>query len=109
MKVLFADSSKDLGGGERWLLDVAAGLIERGHTVWVAGRTGSPLLREAARAGAGEVAAPFAHDLDPATIRILSEFLGRERPTVMVAQIQRAHRLCALAARLGPRVPLVLR
>src|SRR5947199_96323 len=42
MKILFANSMKGLGGGERWLLDTATGMRARGHAVWVAARRGAP-------------------------------------------------------------------
>ncbi|MBI5835867.1 MAG: glycosyltransferase [Candidatus Eisenbacteria bacterium] len=109
MKILFCNSMKGLGGGERWLLDSAAGLLRRGHQVWVSGRAGGPVLARAAQAGARTLPAPFAGDLDLATVAVLGRFQARESPDVVVAQIQRAHRLCALAAPAGGGVPLVLR
>ncbi|HVP39509.1 MAG TPA: glycosyltransferase [Candidatus Saccharimonadales bacterium] len=109
MKILFANSMKGLGGGERWLLDTAAGLLRRGHQVWVSGRPGAPLLESAAGLGAHALPAPYAGDLDPATLGVLRGFAARHAPDVTVAQIQRAHRLCAVATRLGARMRLVLR
>jgi glycosyltransferase involved in cell wall biosynthesis len=109
VKIVFANSMKGLGGGERWLLNAARGLGERGHRVWVSGRSGAPLLDRAAALGTGVLPAPYAGDVDPATVRALRGFFEREAPDVVVAQIQRAHRLCAVASLLGPRVRLALR
>ena len=109
MRLLFANSMKGLGGGERWLLDVAGGLRDRGHEIWVSGRTGAPLVAEARRRGFQTLPAPYANDFDPATLAVLSDFYSRRRPDLVVAQIQRAHRVCAVAAEIGPRVRLALR
>ncbi len=109
MKLLFVNSMKGMGGGERWLLDCAGGLRGRGHTCLVAGRTGSPLLERAAAAGLGVIPAPFTHDLDPRTILRLRKAYRAERPDLVIAQIQRAHRLAVVASALGARAPVLLR
>lgn len=109
MRILFANSMKGLGGGERWLLDTASGLKGRGHEVWLAARPASPLLESAHTAGLAVLEVPFRHDLDPASILALRRHNLAERPEVVVAQIQRAHRLAALASAAGPRIPMVVR
>lgn len=46
MKILQISSAKSLGGGERHLVDLVKGLIERGHELHVVVRPGSPLIAE---------------------------------------------------------------
>lgn len=43
MNILQISSADSIGGGERHLIDLAAGLVDRGHEVTVAVRPGSPL------------------------------------------------------------------
>lgn len=109
MKLMFVNSMKGMGGGERWLLDCAGGLQSRGHECMVAGRAGSPLLARAAALGLRGIPSHFASDLDPGTMLRLREANSIETPDLVIVQIQRAHRLAVLASALGPKAPVLLR
>ena len=96
------------GGGERWVVNTAAGLSERGHQVTVAGRRGSLLLWEAAARGLDVL--PF--NLTPFN-RLpkafsLARFLKQYKADVVIC-MSRELSVAGLAARWGGKPAVVRR
>lgn len=112
-RFVFVSSLRSYGGGERWMLDTAAGLIERGHEVKVVSRPGSALSHKAPARGIPWVPVEMRGDVDPLAITRLAVEFGRFRPHVICPNLDREIRLCAAANALvritGRRAALIPR
>ena len=71
-RIAFVSSLMNYGGGERWMLDTAYGLLERGHDVIVVSRPGSALSYKAPVMGIPWVSVQMRGDVDPLAIMRLS-------------------------------------
>lgn len=101
MRVMFVNSMRALGGGERWLLEVTDGLAARGHDVSVAARTGSALAGNARASGHRVLELPMRGDADVDSIIRLAWWLRHHRVEILNVNIQRGVRLGCAAARLA--------
>lgn len=90
-----------MGGGERWLLETAGGLRERGHAVSVVARTGSALADRASSEGHTLLTISMRGDLDVASILGLSRWLRTVGAQVVSVNIERAVRIGCAAAKLA--------
>ena len=104
MRICFVNSLRTFGGGERWLLEAAEGLVSRGHTVTVAARVESALAARARLAGYDTLELPMRGDGDPTSILPLAGWFRSTRCDVASVNVQRAVRVGAIAARIA-RVP----
>ena len=109
MRVAFVNSMRSMGGGERWLLETAGGLRDRGHDVAVAARAESVLAGRAADAGHRLLRIPMRGDLDVGSILSLARWLKRVRADVVSVNIERAVRIGCAAARLAGAPAIVER
>lgn len=101
--VMFASSILRYGGGERWMLDAAAGLMERGYRVLLVSRPGSVLEGRAKAAGIECASVQMRGDLDPAAVVALARMIRSFRPDVVCPNLDREIRLCGLAILLAGR------
>ena len=101
MRVAFVNSMRSMGGGERWLMETAGGLRERGHRVAIAARAGSALADRAGCAGHVVLTLPMRGDLDIESILRLARWLRRLDTEVVSVNIERAVRIGCAAARLA--------
>lgn len=101
MRVLFVNSMRGFGGGERWVLETAAGLARRGHDVGLAVRRGSELAGRAGRLGLPCRAFAMRGDVDPGSIVGLARWARALQAGVVSVNIKRAVRLACCAARLA--------
>jgi glycosyltransferase involved in cell wall biosynthesis len=91
-----------MGGGERWVLEVAGALAARGHHVGVAARTSGALAAAAASAGHAVLELPMRGDADLFSVARLAAWLRAERAELVSVNVQRAVRIgCAAAAAAG--------
>jgi glycosyltransferase involved in cell wall biosynthesis len=109
VRVLFVNSMRSLGGGEQWLLEAAAGLASRGHTVSVAARPGSALASHSRRDGHRVLELPMRGDADVDSILRLARWIDTNRVDILSVNVQRAVRLGCAAAHLSGRPPVVER
>lgn len=109
MRVVFVNSMRSMGGGERWLLEAAEGLRDRGHEVAVAARTGSVLAERSAGGGHRLLRIPMRGDLDAGSIFRLARWLRQLRADVVSVNIERAVRIGCAAARLAGSPAIVER
>jgi glycosyltransferase involved in cell wall biosynthesis len=109
VRVLFVNSMRSLGGGEQWLLEVAAGLAARGHDIAVAARPGSALAARSREDGHGVLELPMRGDADVDSIARLARWIRRHGVDVMSVNVQRAVRVGCAAALLAGRPPVVER
>jgi glycosyltransferase involved in cell wall biosynthesis len=110
VNVLFYNPNRTqgFGGIEHWMLDVAAGLIDRGHGAVVYGRRSAGWLREAAARNLPRVAGFFGVDFHPLALGWLCAAMRRHAVDVVFAKGKKGARLAAAAARLIGRGRVVL-
>ncbi|MDX9942344.1 MAG: glycosyltransferase [Bacteroidales bacterium] len=110
MRILFIRviGRKKFGGGERWVVNAAAALRDRGHKVFVAGGKGGVLLNEAEAKRLDTL--PFTSNLFnlPVKAFALSRFLRREKIDLLVC-MGRELTLAGLAARWGGKPAIIRR
>ena len=110
MNVLFHNGNRSaaFGGIEHWMLDVAAGLGERGHRTVLYGRWRAGWLAEGARRGLTCVRGFMGVDFHPLAIAWLYTALRRHRIDVVFVKGKKGARSAAVAARLAGRGAVVL-
>jgi glycosyltransferase involved in cell wall biosynthesis len=102
LTLLIVNSIRAYGGGEKWALQTARGLAERGHRVAFACREGSELgERVRGTVGLELFSVPMPHDLSLPAVARLALLARSLRPDVLLCCNQRALRLGAPAARLA--------
>lgn len=109
MNVLFINSigKNKFGGGEKWMVNAAKGLTERGHNVVMASRKNSRLLKYAAEKGVHTEVMTIRGDFSPlATLKIAS-WMKQHETDVLICNLNKDVRVAGLAARLVGR-PVVL-
>jgi len=99
MNVLIINSAKEWGGTEKWAVNTAIGLAQRGHTVFFGCRG---TLYEKKFAGSTVTIAkfPFANNIDVVSIVLLRSFMRKHRIDVVMPTKQREYFLAGLAAQL---------
>lgn len=109
MNILFINSigKSKFGGGERWMLHAAAGLMQRGHNVFVAGKRGGKFLREAAQRKLPVATLSIYTDFSPIATARVAAFLVRHSIEIVVCNLNKDVRVAGLAARLV-RTPVVI-
>jgi len=90
MRILQVSSARNLGGGETHVIQLVEKLRERGRTVIVAGRPGSPLH--------AEIELPFLNSADFLSALRLRKILKSERIEVVHAHVARDYTVVAAAA-----------
>jgi glycosyltransferase involved in cell wall biosynthesis len=98
VRLLIVNSMRAFGGGERWALEAAVGLSERGHEVALAVRRGGELGARASRLGFSCRGFAMRGDVDPGSILGLTRWMRAIRPDVICVGIKRAVRLGCAAA-----------
>jgi glycosyltransferase involved in cell wall biosynthesis len=104
-RILFVSSLRRYGGGERWMLDTAAGLRERGHDVRLVARPGSVLGARAPVRRIPLISVEMRGDVDPIAIAQLAGVVRRFQPHVVCPNRDREIRLAAAAIRASRALP----
>jgi glycosyltransferase involved in cell wall biosynthesis len=103
MNLLFLDSieKETYGGMEEWIRLSAAGLASKGHSITVAGRTGSEYLRRVSGDGNGlkTLGLRISGDFNPITIARLKKYLQVNDIDIITVNFNKDLRLGGLAAR----------
>ena len=88
MRILFVHSigKCKFGGGEKWVISLAAGLKARGHDVVVGGRRNSCLLQAARAAGMDTVNFNILSDLSPYHVIRIARFMRRHQTDVVITR-----------------------
>ncbi len=102
MNILIINSAKEWGGTEKWALNTAIGLVERGHTVWF-GCRGDLFEKRLSGSRVKLVRFPFANNLDVISIAKLWLFMRGNRIDVVMPTKQREYFLAGIAAKLVTR------
>ncbi|HKZ78045.1 MAG TPA: glycosyltransferase family 4 protein, partial [Pyrinomonadaceae bacterium] len=111
MKILHVSSAQYLGGGERYLADLANALAARGHDVYAALRPGSPVLGELSAVPAANVTMmPLRNAIDLKSARALQRFVEQHQIDIVHAHMARDYPLASYAVdRHGPARLIVTR
>lgn len=109
MRILQISSAQSLGGGERHLADLANGLVERGHEVFVALRPHSALNDELDKVAKENITTlPLRNSLDVNSARALATLVREKDIQIIHAHMARDYPLAAYAARWKPTARLIL-
>lgn len=109
MRILQISSAQSLGGGERHLADLANGLVERGHEIFVALRQQSALNQQLSQALKENVTTlPLRNSLDVSSARALARLVRQNHIQIIHAHMARDYPLAAYAARRNPAARLIL-
>jgi glycosyltransferase involved in cell wall biosynthesis len=104
-RVLFVSSLRRYGGGERWMLDTAAGLRARGHDARLVALPGSVLAARAPARGIPLTEVAMRGDVDAIAVTQLSSLVRRVQPHVVVPNLDREIRLCVAAIHAARALP----
>lgn len=109
MKILQISSAGSIGGGERHLIDLVGGLVERGHEVAVAVRPGSPVIPQLSALPPGNIhTVPLRNSLDLPSAFALRRFVRERSINVIHAHLGRDYPLASFALCGSPTARLVL-
>jgi L-malate glycosyltransferase len=105
VRILHINSANSFAGGERHLVDLTRGLIERGHELYVATRPRSPLRCELAEhlPAANLIELPLRNALDLESARRLARFISTHKIEIVHAHVARDYLLAAFAIRRARR------
>ncbi len=108
MRILFIHTigKNKYGGGERWVVNAAAGLKRKGHTVFVGCMKNSKLLEKAAGQGLNTVNFNIHSDISPYMAVKISLFLKKNKIDVLISK-RRDLAVAGMAAKIGAK-PVVL-
>jgi glycosyltransferase involved in cell wall biosynthesis len=109
MKILFINSmkAKEFGGGEKWMIQSARGLQERNHTVIIAGKKNSVILKEATKVNIKTTVLDIKWDISPFMTFKIALFLKKNKIDVLICNFNKDLRVAGLAAKIV-KTPLVL-
>ena len=110
MRILLVNSAipSMFGGGEKWFVEAAVGLSDRGHDVVLVGRPSSRLLETAAARGVATREFGFGGDFDPVASWRAFSMLRAVRPDVVLVNFNKDAWLFGRGAKLLG-IPLVAR
>ncbi len=103
MNVLFVSSigREEFGGGEKWIVEAARGLAERGHCTVIGSKRHSRLLQHAEASGVATTLFDIHGDFSPGQTLRIAAYQRRHRIDVTVCNLNKDVRVAGLAARLG--------
>jgi glycosyltransferase involved in cell wall biosynthesis len=99
LRILQLSSAQFLGGGERYLADLANALVERGHDVYAILRPQSPLASQLTKLPLDKISfLALRNSFDAFSARYLATFVKRNRIDIVHAHLARDYPLAAYAA-----------
>jgi glycosyltransferase involved in cell wall biosynthesis len=109
LRILQISSAQSLGGGERHLSDLAHGLIDRRHEVFVALRPHTALTDELGGVSKESITTlPLRNSLDVNSARQLAKLVRKNDIQIVHAHMARDYPLAAYAAGRNPKARLIL-
>lgn len=104
MRILQLSSAQFLGGGERYLADLANALVDRGHEVFCILRHQSPLVPQLSKLRKENIAFyPLRNSFDAQSARRIASFVKKHQIDVVHAHMARDYPLAAFAAARSPK------
>ena len=109
MNILFMNSigREKFGGGEKWMVNAAKCLAQKGHTVALAGKKKSRLLKHAAENDIPTHIIDIHADISPLKTIWISSFLKHNKVDILICNLNKDVRVAGLAARIAG-TPVVL-
>ncbi len=103
MKIVFMNSiqSDIWRGGEKWMVNAAAGLAAKGHQVTCIGKSRAVWLQKASKRGLRVIGLPIHADFDPFIIWRLYWQFRKERIDLLCCNFEKDVRLGGIAAKLA--------
>jgi len=99
LNILQISSASSFGGGERYLADLTNSLVARGHNLYAALRSRSPLIRHLHLPPENILTLPLRNALDVQSAHELDQIVRRHRIDVVHAHMARDYSLASYAAR----------
>jgi L-malate glycosyltransferase len=99
LNILQISSASSFGGGERYVADLTNALTARGHKLYAAVRSRSPLIRHLQLPSDRVLILPLRNALDVQSAHELERFVRRQRIDVVHAHMARDYSLASYAAR----------
>src|SRR5438128_5113260 len=97
MRILQVCSAREIGGGERHLVDLVNGLAKRGHEVFAALTPGSPLRKELSALDSSKlIELPMRNAMNLSTAMKLARFVREKKIEIVHAHVARDYPLAAL-------------
>jgi len=109
LKVLFINSigRNSFGGGEKWMVNAAKGLADRGHDVTLGSKKNSRILQHAESKGIKTAVFEIRGDISPLATLKIAHWLKRNRTDILICNLNKDVRVAGLAARIA-KTPVVL-
>jgi glycosyltransferase involved in cell wall biosynthesis len=107
MNILFLNSYPEWGGGETWMLDVAEGLKERGHTCIIAGHENRAWYKRTKELGWNPLKVNIRGDIAPFMIAKLAWIERKFKIDLVLCNFDKEARLASLARGLKKRPAIV--
>src|SRR5262249_39295663 len=99
MKILQVCSASEMGGGEVHVADLVRALAGRGHALYLAVRTNSPLRGPLAGVIASWHEMPLRNSLDLVSAKSIAELIEKHKIEIVHAHMGRDYLVAALACR----------
>lgn len=102
MNILFINSigRNKFGGGEKWMVNAAKGLTDRGHNVVLASKRNSRLLEYASGRGVRTEVMEIRGDFSPLATLKIAAWMKRHQTDILICNLNKDVRVAGLAARL---------
>lgn len=109
VNILFINSigRNKFGGGEKWMVNAAKGLTDRGHNVVLASKRNSRLLDYAAGSGVRTEVMEIRGDFSPLATLKIAAWMKRHQTDILICNLNKDVRVAGLAARIA-KTPVVL-
>ncbi|MDP4189427.1 MAG: glycosyltransferase family 4 protein [Bacteroidota bacterium] len=109
MNILFLNSigKSKFGGGEKWMIKAASGLIKKGHSVWIGGRKDSLFLQNAGKENINTQEISIYSDLQYTKLFSIIKFLKNNHIDILICNLNKDINIAGLAARIAG-TPVVL-
>jgi glycosyltransferase involved in cell wall biosynthesis len=103
MKIIFVNTNKQWGGGEKWHFDTANSMKDRGHSVFIMTCSSTELYKKASDAGIKVIPVHISNlsFLNPFTLRRLISVFRKVKPDRVVLNFSSDVKSAGLAARLA--------
>jgi L-malate glycosyltransferase len=109
LNILHVCSAREIGGGERHLVDLTKSLAERGHSVYLALRPNSPLISELSFLPTNQILeSPLRNSLDLCSALRLARFAQQHSVDIIHSHVARDYPLTALASARAGNISYVL-
>jgi glycosyltransferase involved in cell wall biosynthesis len=111
MNILFINSiGRDkFGGGEKWMVNAAKGLTERGHTVVLGSKKNSRIFDYAKSKGVSTTVFEINSDISPLKTLAIAGYLRDHAVDIIICNLNKDVRVAGLAARLYGKTTVIAR